>query len=100
VCISPHKTDFKTYRLSRMTIKDLPLMNRVVVEGFIQWQLQDKNGHTVIIKVFGYHRPTAKVRLLSHQVIISENGGHAMKTEEGTDIKLGNGMEIFGRYCQ
>ena len=54
----------------------------------------------VIIEVFGYHIPAAKICLLSPQVIISENGGHAMKTEEGTDIKLGNGMEIFGRYCQ
>jgi hypothetical protein len=83
-----------------MTIKDLSLMNRVAGEGLIQWQLQDKNGHTVIIKVIGYHIPAAKVCLLSPQVIISENGGHAMMAEEGIDIKLGNGIEIFGRYCQ
>jgi hypothetical protein len=51
-------------------------------------------------KFFGYHIPAAKVCLLSPQVSISENGGHAMMTEEGIDMKLGNGIEIFERYCQ
>ncbi len=100
MCISPHKTDFKTYGPSVMTIKDLSSPNRVAGEGVIQWQLQDINGHMVIIRVFGYHIPAAKVRLLSPQVIISENGGHKMMTEHGIDIKLGNGIEILGRYCQ
>ncbi len=100
VCISPHKTDFKTYGPSGMTIKDLSFTNRVTGEGLLQWQLQDKNGHTVIMEVFGYQIPAAKVCLLSPQFIISENGGHSMMTEEGIDIKLGNGIEIFGRYCQ
>jgi hypothetical protein len=100
VCISPHKTDFKTYGPSGMTIKDLSLMNSVTGEGLIQWQLKDKNGHMIIIEVFGYHIPAAKVHLVSRQVIISENRGHAMMTEEGIVIKLDNGIKIFGRYCQ
>ncbi len=54
----------------------------------------------VIIEVFGYHIPEAKVCFLIPQVIISEHRGHAMMTEEGIDIKLGKNMEIFGRYCQ
>ncbi len=100
MCISPHKTDFKTYGPSGMTIKDLSSTNKVTGEGIIQWQLQDKNGHTVIIEVFGYHIPAAKVCLLSPQVIIRENRVHAIMTEEGIDIKLNNSIEIFGRYCQ
>ncbi len=53
MCISPHKTNFKTYGPSGMTIKDLSLTNRVAGEGRILWQLKDKNGHMVIIEVFG-----------------------------------------------
>ncbi len=49
VCISPHKTDFKTYRPSAMTIKNLSLTNRVAGEGLIQWQLQDKT------RTYDYH---------------------------------------------
>jgi hypothetical protein len=94
VCISPYKTDFKTYCPSRMQIKDLSLTNKVTGEGLIQCQLEHKNGHTVKIEVFSYHIPTAKVRLLSPQVIINDSGGYAMITGKGIDINLGDDIDI------
>jgi hypothetical protein len=100
VCISPHKSDFITYGPSGMKIKDLSSTNKVAGEGLIQWDLQDKNGHTVTIEAFGYHIPATKVCLLSPQVIIGEKGGHATMTEEGIDMKLDNSIGIFGKYCQ
>jgi hypothetical protein len=100
VCISPYKSDFITYGPSGMKIKDLSSTNKVAGKGLIQWDLQDKNGHTVTIEAFGYHIPAAKVCLLSPQVIIDEKGGHAMMTEEGIDMKLDDCIGIFGKYCQ
>jgi hypothetical protein len=50
VCISPHKSDFITYGPSGMKIKDLSSTNKVAGEGLLQWDLQDKNGHTVTIE--------------------------------------------------
>jgi hypothetical protein len=99
VCISPYKTDFKTYCPSRMQIKDLSSTNKVTSEGLIQWQLEHKNGHTVKIEVFGYHIPAAKVCLLSPQVIINDSGGYAMMTGKGVDVYLGDDIELFAKYC-
>jgi hypothetical protein len=59
VCIRPHKSDFITYRPSGMKIKDLSSTNKVTSKGLIQWDLQDKNDHTVTIEAFGYHIPAA-----------------------------------------
>ncbi len=80
MCISEHKSDFITYGPSGMNIKDLSLTSRVAGRGLIQWDLQDKNGHTVTIKAFDYHIPATKVCLLGPQVIIGKKGGHAMMT--------------------
>jgi hypothetical protein len=82
-----------------MKIKDLSLTNKVAGEGMIQWQLQDDNGHTVTIEAFGYHIPAAKVRLLSPQVLIRKDGGHATITEKGIQLQLANDVVLFGRYC-
>jgi hypothetical protein len=51
VCISPHKSDFIMYGPSGMKIKDLSSTNKVAGKGLIQWDLQDKNGHTVTIEI-------------------------------------------------
>ena len=45
--------------------------------------LQDESGCTVTVQAFGYHIPTAKVRLLSPQVLIQQDGGRATKTKKG-----------------
>ena len=83
VWISPNRTDFTTYAPSIMKIKDLSSTNTVAGEGLIRWDLQDESGYTVTVQAFGYHIPAAKVRLLSPQVLIQQDGGRATKTKKG-----------------
>lgn len=99
VWISPHKDDFTTYVSSNMKIKDLSSTNTVAGEGIIRWNLQDEKGYTVTIEGLGYHIPAAKVRLLSPQVLIKKDGGHATISPEGIRIRLENNITLFGRYC-
>ncbi len=99
VWISPHKEDFTTYVSSNMKIKDLSSTNTVAGEGIIRWDLQDEKGYTVTIEGLGYHIPAAKVRLLSPQVLIKKDGGHATISPEGICIRLANNITLFGRYC-
>ncbi len=99
VWISPHKKDFATYVSSSMKIKDLSSTNKVAGKGIIKWDLQDENGYTVTVEAYGYHIPTAKVRLLSPQVLIKKDGGQATISARGIHIRLVTGVTLFGRYC-
>jgi hypothetical protein len=83
-----------------MKIKDLSSTNKVASAEIIKWKLQCKNGEMAMIKLFGYHIPAAKVCLLSLHVLIREVGGHAMITIKGIHIKLNNGIQVWGRFCQ
>ena len=83
VWISPNRTDFSTYAPSNMKIKNLSSTNTVAGEGLIRWDLQDESGYTVTVQDFSYHIPAAKVRLLSPQVLIQQDGGRATKTKKG-----------------
>jgi hypothetical protein len=99
VWISPNKDDFTTYASSKMKIKDLSSTNKVAGEGMIRWDLQDESGCTVSVQAFGYHIPAAKVRLLSPQVLIQQDGGQATITKKGIQLRLANNVTLFGRYC-
>ena len=83
IWISPNRTDFTTYAPSNMKIKDLSSTNTVEGEGLIRWDLQDESGYTVTVQAFGYHIPTAKVCLISPQVLIQQDGGRATITKKG-----------------
>ncbi len=61
VCISPVKSDFKTYHTSNMRIKDLSLSNSVAGEGLIHWNVMDINKKQVTLALPGFHIPTAEV---------------------------------------
>jgi hypothetical protein len=99
VCISPHKSDFITYKDSKMKIKDLSLLNQVAGEGIISWSLQDENSDSVQIELKGYHIPDAEVCLLSPQVLLKTIGGHALQTVDKIDIALENGISLCAQFC-
>ena len=99
VWISPNRTDFSTYAPSNMKIKDLSSTNTVEGEGLIRWDLQDESGYTVTVQAFGYHIPTAKVCLISPQVLIQQDGGRATITKKGIWLQLSNNVTLFGKYC-
>ncbi|KAL3794611.1 hypothetical protein ACHAW5_007934 [Stephanodiscus triporus] len=84
-----------------MKIKDLLSTNTVDGEGIIRWDLQDEKGYMVTVEALGYHIPMAKakVRLLSPQVLIKKDGGHATISAEGIHIRLANNVTLFGQYC-
>jgi hypothetical protein len=63
VCISPNRSDFITYKDSKMKIKDLSSSNKVAGEGILHWKLQDANGDLVHVELLGYHIPNAEVHV-------------------------------------
>jgi hypothetical protein len=75
-----------------MKIKDLSSSNSVSGEGIVQWSFQGSNGKSFSVEVVGYHIPTAKVRLLSPQVLLQTVGGHAFQHAQGIDFLLDNGF--------
>jgi hypothetical protein len=99
ICISPHKSDFITYKDSKMKIKDLSSSNQVASEGIISWSLQDENGDSVQIELKGYHIPNAEVCFLSPQVLLKTIGGHALQTVNKIDIALENGINLCAQFC-
>ena len=42
---------------------------------------------------------SAKVRLLSPQVLIQQLGGHANINNKGIQLRLANNVTLFGKYC-
>ena len=99
VCISPHRSDFVTYNNSNMKIKDLSSSNTVAGEGIVRWNLEDSLGNPVEIEVLGYHIPTAKVCLLSPQVLLKTIGGQALLNGSEIKFNLDNGHEFSARLC-
>jgi hypothetical protein len=82
-----------------MKIKDLSCLNLVSGEGILRWLFQGTNGKTISIEVVGYHIPTAKVWLLSPQVLLQTVGGHAFQTIQGIDFTLDNGFQMVTKFC-
>jgi hypothetical protein len=99
VCISPHKSDFITYKDSKMKIKDLSSLNQVAGEGIISWSLQDENGDSVQVELKGYHIPNAEVCPFSPQVLLKTIGGHALQTVDKINIALENGINLCTQFC-
>ncbi len=80
VCITPHHSDFITYQSSSMKIKDLSSTNRVKGEGILQWKVEDSKGIIVALDLQGYHVKSAKVRLLSPQVLLATYSSETRQT--------------------
>ncbi len=100
VCITPIKSDFETYRPSRMRIKDLSSSNTVAGEGHIRWTVTITDGKQVIINVPGFHIPTAEVRLISPQLLLHQYGGFAHQTSSKIHIHLDSLQDdIEAHYC-
>jgi hypothetical protein len=100
VCVTPHKSDFISYKPSTMKIKDLSSLNHVKGKGIVKWLFRDTDGNPVDIEILGCHMPMAEVRLLSPQVLLQTIGGHSIQTTNGIDISLDNGINISATYCQ
>ena len=88
VCISPHRSDFITYKESEMKLRDLSSSNKVAGEGIIHWLLQDKHDNQVAVELPGYHIPTADVRLLRPQILLKTIGGQCHQTISHFDVTL------------
>jgi hypothetical protein len=81
ICITPHRLDFITYKMSDMKIKDLSSSNKVAGEVLLRWKVEDCAGCVVNLDLPGYHIPGAEVCLLSLQVILLVFfGGHTTQT--------------------
>jgi hypothetical protein len=99
VCISPHWSDFITYTMSKMKIKDLLLSNTVAGEGLLRWKVEDVAGLVVNLELHGYHIPGVEVRLLSPQVLLSTFGGHTTQTTRKIEVCLANGIILNAYLC-
>jgi hypothetical protein len=99
VCISPHRSDFITYNISAMKIKDLSSSNQVAGEGLIQWLIKDHRRESVTVELLGYHIPKAEVHLLSPQVFLRTIGGQALQTTTNIEISLDNGIKLCAIFC-
>ena len=99
VCISPHRSDFISYKESKMKIRDLSSSNTVAGEGIICWSMQDENCNSVHVELLGYNIPTAEVRLLSPQVLLKTIGRYSRQTIRGIDINLDNGIKMNSVFC-
>jgi len=99
VCISPHRSDFITYKTSAMRIKDLSSSNKVHGEGIIKWRVLNSSGQEISLEVPGYHIPGVEVRLLSPQVLLQLIGGSYTGSTSGIVISLDNDIELEAKYC-
>ena len=101
VCISPKREDFIYYQDSKANIKDLSKTNTVSGEGIVGWKVRDTTGKVVNLDLPGYHIPSAEVRLLSPQVLLStvDSSSKAVQTTADLILCLGNGVELRAQYC-
>lgn len=99
VCITPHRNDFITYQNSSVQIKDLSASTAVAGEGLLEWTLQDSSGTQHTLTLPGYHMPTAKVRLLSPQILLAAHGGTSTQMANRVTITLGDGTLMTANYC-
>ena len=65
-------------------------------EGIIRWKVRDTKGKVVNLDLPGYHIPSAEVRLLSPQVLLStvDSLSKAVQTTADLILCLGNGVEL------
>eukprot|EP00804_Cyclotella_cryptica_P026596 CCRYP_014020-RA/>CCRYP_014020-RA protein AED:0.15 eAED:0.08 QI:0/0/0/0.75/0/0/4/0/791 len=103
-CISPCRSDFGSdYSASDVKITDLSSTNSVKGKGLITWRVLDIHSKEVEIQLPGYHVPSALVRLLSPQCLLSVDsvgGGHATQDTSKYRFHLNNGIILdipYGR---
>jgi hypothetical protein len=99
ICITPHRLDFITYKMSGMKIKDLSSSNTVAGEGLLRWKVEDCAGRVVNLDLPGYHIPGAEVCLLSPQVILLVFEGHTTQTTQIIEVCLANGLIFDAHLC-
>ena len=99
ICISPCHSDFTTYQPSKLKIWDLSSSNKVLGEGTICLSIKDHNGQTTTLELPGYHIPTAKVCLLSPQVLLQISGGTSIQTTTDMRLNLSTGIKLTANYC-
>eukprot|EP00804_Cyclotella_cryptica_P007267 CCRYP_017868-RA/>CCRYP_017868-RA protein AED:0.22 eAED:0.06 QI:0/0/0/1/1/1/2/0/1188 len=101
-CISPCREDFgNDYAASDVKITDLSSTNRVQGQGTITWRVLDRYGKEVTLTIPGYHVPSASVRLLSPQRLLtvdSLRGGTATQDATKYTFRLANGMVLDAPY--
>jgi transposase InsO family protein len=96
VCITPHLDDFVpgTYQSSSLIVKDLSGANEVAGEGTIAWSVVDDTGITQTIIVPGVHIASAKVRLLSPQVLMTHSDSTMTMTKSGVRFSYASGHSV------
>ena len=101
-CISPCRADFgPDYSTSDVQITDLSSTNTVKGKGLLTWRVLDIHGKEVEIQLPGYHVPSASVRLLSPQCLLSVDsigGGHATQDASRYRFHLNNGIVLDAPY--
>eukprot|EP00804_Cyclotella_cryptica_P015074 CCRYP_000647-RA/>CCRYP_000647-RA protein AED:0.72 eAED:0.72 QI:0/0/0/0.5/1/0.5/2/0/813 len=101
-CISPCREDFgDDYATSDVKITDLSSTNRVQGQGTITWRVLDCYGKEVTLTIPGYHIPSASVRLLSPQRLLtvdSLRGGTAIQDATKYSFRLHNGIVLDAPY--
>ena len=98
VCITPCRSDFISYRPSKVKIKDLSKSNSVEGEGVVRWVITDSEGKPCTIELPGYHIPNADIKLLSPQVLLALNGGQLIQTAKNITISLDDGPTFEANY--
>lgn len=99
VCVSPHRSDFVSYRPSTKTVKDLSSSNKVAGEGIIEWKLRDVHGHIVTVRVPGCHIEGISVRLLSPRVLLRSFNGDGALLPDCIRLNLSADIILEATYC-
>jgi hypothetical protein len=99
-CITPCKSDFKpgSYRSSDIKVRDLSGENQVIGQGAVLWTVKDTRGRKQVIELPALHIPTAKVRLLSPQVLKKLHNVGGSIEEDGIALFGSDDVRIFAPY--
>ena len=99
-CITPCKADFKpnSYRSSDIKVRDLSGENQVIGQGTVLWTVKDTRGRKQVIELPALHIPTAKVRLLSPQVLKKLHNVGGGIEEDGIALLGADDVKIFAPY--
>jgi hypothetical protein len=99
-CITPCKADFKpgSYRSSDIKVRDLSGENQVIGQGTVLWTVKDTRGRKQVIELPALHIPTAKVRLLSPQVLKKLHNVGGNIEADGIALFGTDDIKIFAPY--
>ena len=100
ICVSPCREDFISYKKSKVKIKALSSSSTVAGEGLIRWNVYDRDGNITTIEIKGYHIPSAEVRLLSPQALLTQVDGRGYISPKSVLLVLGeNKPTLEAYYC-